>query len=365
MEFLRKHRWGLVYLLALNLALGVWTLRCSRQTEETVVGEDETPLIAAPRPPLAFVYPTDQRNLLDFDREDVYMPTASGRPESALYGTVRTSRVGNRFLPSFHQGIDIAPLRRDRAGRPRDKVYAVADGTVAYVNRIAGNSNYGIYVVLLHPDPVGEIYTLYAHLARVAPGLKTGDRIVPGEKIGVMGHTSSIRIPRVRAHLHFEIGMVKNMNFPSWYRAQELKPDHGVFHGWNLVGIDPLEIYRNDPDDPVFSMLDYLRSAPAAFEIVLTAPRLPDYFRRYPRLWQGGDFRPGPIVMAFSEGGVPLRGRNATAAESAELRGRASAVLSVNEEALGGNGRRLIVRRGGEWTVGSNGERRLQIYLTP
>ena len=293
------------------------------------------------------------------------MPPASGRLEGALYGSVRAAQVGGRILPSFHEGIDIAPIHRNSSGRPLDQVYAVADGTVAFVNRVAGSSNYGIYVVILHADPAGKIYTLYSHLARVSPGLQAGGEVSRGEPIGVMGSTSSPPIPRVRSHLHFEIGMIKNQHFPRWYRARRLQPDYGLYHGWNLAGIDPLEVYRADPVSPRFSMLDYLRSAPVAFEIVIPSPRQLDYFQRYPLLWEGERFRPGSIVLAVSEEGVPLRGRNASPAEEEALGDRKAVVLKVDEEVLGRNGRRLIVRRRGEWELGRNGQRWLEIFLAP
>ena len=55
-------------------------------------------------------------------------------------------------------------------------------GGSAYVNRRAGNSNYGIYVVLAHDEPaLGEVYTLYAHLARVESGLHAGQPVEAGQ----------------------------------------------------------------------------------------------------------------------------------------------------------------------------------------
>lgn len=165
----------------------------------------------------------------------------------------------------------------------------------------------------------------------------------------------------VRAHLHFEIGVVKNQNFTAWYRTQDLPMVHGTYHGFNLVGIDPLAIYGERGASRRFSMGPYLEQLAPAFQMVVRADRLPDYFHRYPSLWRGQSFAGHAFVMTVSEAGVPMRGRNATA-EEVERLGRARArVIDVDEEVLGRNGRRHIVRRGQNWELGRNGERWLDI----
>ena len=68
-------------------------------------------------------------------------------------------------------------------------MYAVADGVVAYVNAMAGNSNYGKYVVLIHTCPSGIVYTLYAHLAAISPGVGCGRAVQAGDVLGIVGHT--------------------------------------------------------------------------------------------------------------------------------------------------------------------------------
>lgn len=288
------------------------------------------------------------------------MPTASGRLESALYGTVRTSQQGKHLLPSFHEGLDIAPTGRDRRQMPTDPILAVANGRVAYVNHIAGNSNYGKYIVLLHDDPLGEIYTLYAHMADIAPEMRPGRIVTRGDRLGLMGNSASSAIPVARAHLHFEIGIVNNLRFQQWYRAQKLKPDHGNFHGHNLTGINPLDVFSAQERQGSFSMLSYLRNLPPAFEVVFRAPRIPDYFVRYPALWGGGRTG-GVLTMTVSEGGVPLSARMASESEKSALGNRDHHILRADENVLGRNGLRLVVKRQEQWVLGRNGERWLEI----
>jgi len=206
-------------------------------------------------------------------------------------------------------GIDIAPVRRGHGGLALDDVSAIADGTLAYVNRAQGNSNYGRYLVVLHSDPLGEVYTLYAHLADLAPGLAPGQSLRRGTLLGRMGHSSSSAIPVERSHLHFEIGLMLNRRFDAWFHAQRLTPDHGLWNGWNLAGVDPLAFYRAREEENTLSFARFTDRVPSAFEVILRARTRPDFFQRYPR---SGRARRKPRghrgarerKMAFRSGGV-------------------------------------------------------------
>ncbi len=305
--------------------------------------------------------PTDHP--LDRPEPRAFQPTASGRPESALYGSVRTARRGRSLEASFHEGLDIAPAHRDPAGRPLDPVRAVADGTVAYVNPAAGMSNYGRYAVLLHAAPSGSVYTLYAHLASCAPGLAPGLAVRAGDVIGRLGATGIPAIPRERAHLHFEIGLVLNTRFGAWSRARRLKPWHGAYHGWNLAGVDPLAVYEAHARAPGFDVFEQLAAIPVAFEVLLAARRRPEFFDRYPGLWDGPPGIEGAVRVAVSEGGVPLRGRAATEEERRALAGRSARVVRVDRDTLGRNGRGLVRNRAGRWELGAAGERWREILV--
>ncbi len=311
--------------------------------------------------PIRVGFPTAQRNLLEIDNPDVYMATASGRIESAHFGSTRTRSTGGRLLPAFHMGIDIAPLQRDRRNRALDPIKAVADGRVGYANRVIGHSNYGLYVVLEHDTSMGPIYTLYAHLRSIEDGIRPGAAVRKGDVLGIMGNTPSSIIPVARSHLHFEVGVMQNRRFAAWASSEEIRNLHGRHHGWNLAGIQPLALYEST--DPVqhFSMLSYLEALPAAFKLVVDAPRPVDYFLRYPLLWTGTGSPRGAMVLSVSEGGVVLQGRPATENEVSGQ--RLPYVLHVDEDVLGRNGLRIVVSRGNAWQMGSNGIRWLSILL--
>ncbi len=324
----------------------------------------DVPPPAPPPPQSAFVnarFPTDQNILSDPTIPGVFQPTASGNPMSALFGSVRSTEVGGHLVAAFHEGIDIAPLRRDPRGHPLDDVCAVADGRVGYINRLAGNSNYGNYVVLLHSDPLGEVYTLYAHLAAIAPGLRAGLPTPKGTVVGRMGNTATPAIPLSRAHVHFEVGVVASAHFDRWFHAQRLTPDHGNYNGWNLLAVDPRGLFKAQQGGSNFEVQVYLSTVPTAFEAVVAASALPDYFRRYPRLWQGAPFTGGWFVLACSEDGVPLSGRTATPDEARLAGSRRAAVLKVDTVALGRNGAHLVTKEGDAWRVGRSGERLIEI----
>lgn len=368
--FFSRHRRWIIPLIVFDLVLATWwLLRTPDSSSESPALPDEStpvtaPVVALPVLPKPaghhFGYPTRQTAILETNTTGVFMPTASGRPESALYGTVRMSKEGNLVLPSFHEGVDIAPMERDRRQMPNDRIYAPLDGEVAYANRIAGKSNYGRYLVLLHDDPVGRIFTLYAHLEEISPSVHAGHKVRKGDDIGRMGHSDSTGLDISRAHLHFEVGMMLNRNFHVWYKKQKRKPDHGNYHGQNLMGINPLDVYRWQEEKGAFSMADYLRQLEPAFSLVVKVPHTLDYFERYPLLWSGAAHT-GVMVLSVSEGGVPVAGRNATAEEAGLIKGKRHAVLAVNETVLGRNGLRLVVRRQGQWQLGKNGERWLEV----
>ena len=137
------------------------------------------------------VWPTSMDRSLLRSPEDYLQPTESRRLESGAFGMVRDD--GHRF----HEGLDIRPAGRTKTGEPTDLVFSAMEGVVAYVNPRL-NGAYGRYVVMLHPRAEVPVYTLYAHLASLQPGLKAGQTLAAGKVLGVMGHssTSETAIPK-------------------------------------------------------------------------------------------------------------------------------------------------------------------------
>ena len=240
--------------------------------------------------------------------EEFVQPTESGEVTSGLFGCVRTN--GNQF----HEGLDLTPVARDRRGEATDDIFAVLPGIVRHVSRRAGNSSYGRYVVLEHPDQSPAVYTLYAHLSAIADGLQPGDTVERSQVIGTMGRSAGgYTIPRDRAHLHFEIGLRLSDDFQAWYDWKKFgsRNEHGLWNGMNLVGIDALEFYSLFRDRRVDNFADYFRQLPEAVRLRIATNRVPDFIRRYPVL-RVGEIPEEPTAgweVAFNGFGVPFSWR--------------------------------------------------------
>src|SRR5476651_53117 len=137
-----------------------------------------------------FQFPTANHALYEIGNElKFFAPTAPDKPwTSGSFGCVRDS--GTRM----HEGLDIRHLQTDKRGEPTDPVAATADGTVVYFSAKPSLSNYGNYLVLRHVVEGIEIYSLYAHLSAIRPGLKIGGPVKAGEVVGTMGRTSNAEI---------------------------------------------------------------------------------------------------------------------------------------------------------------------------
>lgn len=236
--------------------------------------------------------------------EDYAQPTVSGKPESALFGMVRDDQH------RFHEGVDIRPITRASNGEPLDRIFTAMKGSVAYINQPL-NGPYGKYVILYHPEAEIPVYTLYAHLASIEKTLKVGDKLPKGSAIATMGHTSTspTAIPKDRAHLHFEVGLVLSANFGNWYNQQaELRDSpnqHGIWNGQNLLGFDPVPVLARSS----VNLLDSVRQLPTALAVTMRTKRPPDFIQRYPGLLAPGSdpAKAAGWYVEFTWYGLPKR----------------------------------------------------------
>lgn len=262
------------------------------------------------------VLPTANRAILEGAPENFYMYVdrvfegkAYKECNGGRYGFSRTpQRCGDTVVYTrFHEGIDIQPLQRDRRGEPLDPVTAPADGRVAHASTIAGNSNYGRYVVVEHCLQGAPYYTLYAHLAAIA--VKPGDTVRQGDTLGRIGYTGR-GINRERAHVHYEFCLLMNRHFSAWYRKYfPGQPDsHGVYNGMNLAGLNPLGMTRAVLADPAITVVDYIRGQTPLFRLVLTASSPIDLLSRYPWLTEEkGASELASWAITISNQFIPMR----------------------------------------------------------
>jgi peptidoglycan LD-endopeptidase LytH len=309
-----------------------------------------------------FQFPTANHSLYEIGNElKFFAPTAPDKPwTSGSFGCVRDN--GTRM----HEGLDIRHLQTDLRGEPTDPVMATADGTVVYFSKKPALSNYGNYIVVRHVVDGLEIYSLYAHLSEIRADLKIGQPIKAGEVIATMGRTSNAEvINKDRAHVHFELNVLVNDNFASWFKKNSAeRNDHGEWNGQNLNGLDPREILIAE-HNPVkkFSMLNFLNSQTELCRVLVRATNFP-YLKRYAALVLKNPVaeREGiagyEIALNYNGVAFALLPR----AES-EIKSRAKfQLLSVNEAEQRANPcRRLVVKRGSHWQLTDGGIRELEL----
>ncbi len=235
-----------------------------------------------PRPPIDLVWPTpnhawqEGRPISDF-----VQPTISGDPISGLFGGVR------EYGRQFHEGIDLLPLKRDRRGEALDDIYAAMPGIIRHASNSPGNSSYGRYIVIEHDTVSPAVYTLYAHLTATAPGIHPGQRVQAGQVIARMGRTAGgYDIPRDRAHLHFEIGLMMTRDFQTWYARKKFgNPNvHGLYNGKNLMGIDPLAVFTAFRDGSIKNFDEHFARMKPLARVRIATRLVPDFAERYPSL---------------------------------------------------------------------------------
>jgi murein DD-endopeptidase MepM/ murein hydrolase activator NlpD len=125
-----------------------------------------------------------------------YTPDGNNLRKAFLRTPLEFSRVSSGFgmrkhpiahAWRAHKGIDYAAQIGTR-------VRAVGDGIVEYAGPKGG---YGNVVILRHH---GQYSTVYAHLSRIAQGVKRGARVAQNDTIGAVGQTGWATGP----HLHYE-----------------------------------------------------------------------------------------------------------------------------------------------------------------
>lgn len=254
--------------------------------------------------------PTDNQMLFSKTHPDrFFQPTFSGRTISATFGYVRSPGKRNQFT-RFHEGIDIRPLERDEDREPRDAVHAAGDGTVVYVCRRESASNYGKYIVIEHRLFGPPFYTLYAHLGDVADDLETGQAVKRGARIGKIGRTSNeFEIDTEHAHLHFEVNLMLNRHYFEWSkRVGDGMPQHGLYNGANLIGVDPVQFYQFLQVNPDLGIGEFVTREPVAFRVLVPFKKNFSWIEEYPfALTKPPDKDTVAFEIAMTYYGLPVR----------------------------------------------------------
>lgn len=265
--------------------------------------------------PLDLRLPTDNKAIFSEDPSKFYMYTdrnfegVRSKPWSGgRYGFTRNQKRTNIGIvfTKFHEGIDIGPVRRDSSGTPLDEVRAITDGKVVYVNAVSSRSSYGNYVVIEHDWGEGPFYSLSAHLASAS--VKAGQPVKAGQIIAKMGYTGA-GINRERSHLHLELTMLLSTRFQNWYdRHFSSKNHHGIYSGFNLVGLDIAGLYHSHKANPNLSVAEFARSGGAYYKVAVPKSGKLAILERYP--WLGRDMDQASSAtsweISLSNSSVPL-----------------------------------------------------------
>ncbi len=227
--------------------------------------------------------------------------------EGGSFGFVRTPiRLGGDVvLTKFHEGIDIAPVDRDKAGNPLDLVNSVCDGTVVHASGVAGRSNYGKYVVVEHRCDGDAFYSVYAHLAEVK--VKPGDAVKAGSLLGQMGYTGA-GLNRTRAHLHLEMCLLMSRHFDGWHKTYSGGTNfHGNFNGMNLAGMDVATLFLEQCKNPQLRLQDFVLATPAYFKVTVPRQGAWDFAERHKWMVKGDMAAPSPSwEISFSATGLAV-----------------------------------------------------------
>ncbi|MFK7850914.1 MAG: M23 family metallopeptidase [Akkermansiaceae bacterium] len=260
---------------------------------------------------LELALPTPNRHLFTGELDRFYMYVdrnfegeVSKPWQGGAFGFVRTPRRvdGKVVMTRFHEGIDIAPIKRDKAGSPLDLVSSISNGKVVHISPISGRSNYGKYVVVEHNWEESKVYSLYAHLATIT--VKPGDPVKTGSVLGRMGYTGR-GLNRTRSHLHLELGFLMSPNYEKWHQQNFGSQNfHGIFNGMNLAGVDVASFFLAHKENPDLSFSEFVLSRPAQFKVTIPASeKIPEFLTRYPWMKLPGPAESASWEIAFAATG--------------------------------------------------------------
>jgi murein DD-endopeptidase MepM/ murein hydrolase activator NlpD len=264
---------------------------------------------------MSLVLPTDNDALFRNDGPGFYMfvdrdfeKVRTTPWEGGQYGFVRGPvRFGDRvLLMSFHEGVDIAPVKRDAAGEPLDEVRSISHGEVVHASVSPGASNYGRYVVVRHDAwGQGPFCSLYAHLkeVRAVPGQK----VEPGTVLGIMGYSGS-GLDRRRSHVHLELNLMLSSRFEDWH-TKNFRPSpnpHGMWNGLNLSGLDVAAFYLAHRQNPALTAAQFVKQTPPGWKVLVPRKVDLELLRNYPWLGEGVQQSSPSWEITLASSGLPI-----------------------------------------------------------
>lgn len=291
-------------------AFGQGRTGAGETADGTVMGVPEPPARKEARTAeqLVLQLPTENRAIFERQPEFFYMGVdRDGRRvwQGGTFGFVRSplSWAGGTVATQFHEGIDIAPVKRNAAGMALDEVSAIADGTVV-LSAPQGRSRYGNQVVCRHEWTGGPVFSRYAHLSSV--NVTAGSAVKAGRKLGVIGHTGGALTPD-RAHLHLEINLMLNDSYErSWLPPTTVLESEPKFYPANFAGVDAAALYVALREKPELTFPEFVTAHAPCFTVIAPADQPVNLLKRHPWL-SGGRVEARGWKVSFTEWGLPVR----------------------------------------------------------
>lgn len=259
--------------------------------------------------------PTANTALITGKPEDYFMYTtrnfegvASKPWQGGTYGYSRNmKRLQNDSIigTRFHEGIDIKPVKRDKARRPLDIVHSISDGVVVYTNHTSSRSNYGKYIVVKHDWGYGPFYSLYAHMATIT--CKPGQKVKAESPLGKMGYTGR-GINLTRAHLHLELNIMWHKDFHDWHSTHYTSPNHhGAYNGINMSGLDITGLFLTYHKNPKLDIPTFLKNTETYYKVTVPRKGTLEICKNYPWLRKGNhNAASASWEISFSNSTFPL-----------------------------------------------------------
>lgn len=149
------------------------------------------------------------------------VPINSGSIKITSYYGNRQYYYQGRLIKDFHNGIDLVPSPCNN-----NEILAFADGVVTSVQKTGVQYGTGCYVRLKHNN---GLYTLYYHLKSSSVCVNVGDKVVKGQKLGIIGTTGQ----STGIHLHFQIDKGSS--------STSINPYDYLFNGKEFMPVTPQE----------------------------------------------------------------------------------------------------------------------------
>lgn len=249
--------------------------------------------------------PTDNAAMFAADQSSFFMGVdRKGERvwQGGTFGYVRSPLAwqGGTIYTQFHEGIDIAPIKREANGIPSDEVRAISEGSVVLCET-RGKTQYGNQIILRHEWGNEAFFSRYAHLNSVS--VVNGEKIKRGQTLGIMGYTGGALTVQ-RAHLHLEVDLMLQETMDlSWL------PKHASdvrYHPANMKGVDAASLFLAHRKRPELTFPEYFRSLKPYFSVAVKADRPVDLLLRHQWLADGRREATGWRI-SFTEWGLPVR----------------------------------------------------------